>query len=206
MDKCIVKPIESIMLIDPQTREVVASGRPSVVTKTPFIEVAHADRKIKILAIGLPKQAQDDDFLGFLAESKGNEPLAIESFCAQHGKNSYGEAIILDSDLNAEQVEDLEESRRSKSDGVPADSQPTAEELKAIEDAKVQAAKDAKVALAAKEAQDKIDAEAAKEKAQKEADDKAAQEKADKEAADKKAADEQKVKDALEAAKQKQGK
>lgn len=78
--KAIAKTADPIMLIDPQTREILTMDKPSVVTWTQFLEARTGKGQIKILASGLPDEASDAEFQKFLAEADGKEELAVESF------------------------------------------------------------------------------------------------------------------------------
>ncbi|MCG7628998.1 hypothetical protein MHM88_14395 [Epibacterium sp. MM17-32] len=78
--KAIAKTSQSIMLVDPQTREILTHDKPSVVTWTQFLEARTGKGQIKILASDLPTEASDTEFQKFLAEADGKEDLAVEAY------------------------------------------------------------------------------------------------------------------------------
>ena len=80
--KTIAKTTTPIMLIDPQTRDVLQE-RPSVVTWTQFLEARTGKGQIKVLAADLPAEATDADFQKYLDEAE-NEELAVASFVSQY--------------------------------------------------------------------------------------------------------------------------
>ena len=75
--KSIVKPIESIMLINPETREVVWNNRPSVVTWTNFIAQNVGAGVLSVLATDLPEEADDEAFEAYFKEAP---EMAVDSY------------------------------------------------------------------------------------------------------------------------------
>lgn len=79
--KAILETIGDIMLVDPQTREVLPEDRPAVMTWTQFLEARTGAGQIRVLHSGLPAEASDEEFKQFLKDAEDTE-LAIASFCS----------------------------------------------------------------------------------------------------------------------------
>ena len=145
--KIIIETIGSFMYVDVNNGFVIPSHRPCVAELTTFIESRIADDKIKLLSAGytLPKEANDDDFLTFLKESKGNNELAITSYIsslgekiADAGKPSKAEIEAKKkAEAEAEEAAKLEAEAKAKAeaDEIAAKEAKEAEEAKAKADA-----------------------------------------------------------------------
>jgi hypothetical protein len=80
--KSIIKTIGAISLMDPQTKEFITNA-PRVAVWSHFLEARTGKGQLKVLAADLPKEATDEDFQAFLAESDQREDLAVASFVSQ---------------------------------------------------------------------------------------------------------------------------
>lgn len=77
--KTIVKPTGPHYYMDTNGQEIQAF-RPSVVSNTNYTNMLIASGKLKTLATNLTDDATDEEFVKYLAESKGDEELAVSSF------------------------------------------------------------------------------------------------------------------------------
>lgn len=98
MTKTIVKTAktkdgESFMLIDNTTGEVVQPDRPSVVSKTAFVNQKVLDGVLIVLVPTLPKEANDKDFEKAYNESDENEELAVAAYASEYGYDTSGRRI-----------------------------------------------------------------------------------------------------------------
>lgn len=95
--KCIVVTTGNFELLDlstlPQPTNIKAN-RPTVTIRTEFIDAERSKGTLKIVAIGLPMNASDEEFGElFYEDAKKNSELAIKSYCAKFKLNVEGDKI-----------------------------------------------------------------------------------------------------------------
>lgn len=91
-DKVIVETTGSFILLNTDLQEINCH-RPTVVRKTGFVEQEAGNGRLKILAVKLPHEASDEEFLEFWIDSNKDKELAISSYCAAYGCNPQGDAV-----------------------------------------------------------------------------------------------------------------
>lgn len=74
--------------IVPNTRELINSRRPSLVTNCPFVNELIAEGKLELLATKLPMEATDIVLADYLAESGDDVELGVAAFVALFGDNT----------------------------------------------------------------------------------------------------------------------
>lgn len=77
--KAIAITTSPIMLIDPQTRQILTHDKPSLITWTQFLEARTGKGEIKILASNVPDEADANEFDDYLKEAE-NVDLAVAAF------------------------------------------------------------------------------------------------------------------------------
>lgn len=90
MTKSIVEVKGNFILLNSNGEEI-HMGRPTVVTKTGFVEEAISDGKLRSLARGLPKKATDEEFKKFYVDSNKDKVLAVAAFCSAFGLTPEGD-------------------------------------------------------------------------------------------------------------------
>lgn len=83
--KLLLETTGDFMLVDPQTNSEIAWNRPSVCAMSGFIQMRMAAGQLKVIANDLDDSATDDEFVKFVAESKGDLELAKDSFISAFG-------------------------------------------------------------------------------------------------------------------------
>lgn len=94
--KCIVETTGEFELLDMSSIPManIKANRPTVVIKTGFIDAQRTEGNLKVLAVGLPMDAEDKDFGDlFNNDAKKDKQLAIKSFCSKFKLNVDGEKI-----------------------------------------------------------------------------------------------------------------
>jgi len=80
--KVLIETTGKFMLLDPVTLEEIHSRRPTVASKTSFIEQRINMGHISLLKADLPDSASDAEFATFWKECAGDKELAVESYLA----------------------------------------------------------------------------------------------------------------------------
>lgn len=95
--KCIVKTAKNYTLLN-TSKETIPHGRPSVTTMTPFVEnkMHEPARTLRVLASGLPMEANDKEFVSFWNAAERNEELAVKAYCAKFGLDTEGNPIEIE--------------------------------------------------------------------------------------------------------------
>lgn len=94
--KCIVETTGEFELLDMSSIPManIKENRPTVVILTDFIKAQRSDGNLRVLAVGLPMEADDKDFGDlFNGDAEKNKELAIKSFCSKFKLNADGEKI-----------------------------------------------------------------------------------------------------------------
>ena len=80
--KAIVKTTGNFGLYDLGAGQDIEAGRPAVVTVTPFINMRMGLGQISTIQGDISEEANDVAFQKFLAETEGDQELAIQSYIA----------------------------------------------------------------------------------------------------------------------------
>lgn len=73
--------------------EEVTSYKPSLVINDDFLQAKIQDGVVMTLAIGIPFEATNDEFMEYLKESEGDIDLAVDSFCSLYKIRPTGKII-----------------------------------------------------------------------------------------------------------------
>lgn len=84
--KVLVETTSNIMLLDPNTGEVIDDRVPTLVTWTAFLEARAGLGQVRVLHRGFRPEATNDDWLDCLQQS-GELRLAIDAFISEFGLN-----------------------------------------------------------------------------------------------------------------------
>lgn len=78
--KSIVKPTAAHVYLDNTNGQEIQAFRPTVISATNYTNMLVASGKLQVLATNLTDDATDEEFVKFVAESKGDHELAVSSF------------------------------------------------------------------------------------------------------------------------------
>ncbi len=90
--KSIVLPVNRVTMLN-QTGEAIHHHRPTLVVHTEFVSQQLAEGTLRVLARGLPTEANDLDFLESLKECDNDAEVAIPAYCAEFNLATDGTAL-----------------------------------------------------------------------------------------------------------------
>ncbi|MGO4302251.1 hypothetical protein [Cupriavidus sp. RAF12] len=125
MSKSIVETTGSFELVEPN--QSVPYNRPAVVEQTHFLTVRQELGQVRVLAVGLDKEATDVEFAQYLKDSE-DQTLAIAAFAEKYQGTVYGDsqpsAASTVAELTPAQKRAAARTAAPKSDTPPATDTP----------------------------------------------------------------------------------